>query len=566
MKQESYNTRFRAQELLRQTLSIWRQGDHIDQLEGLENDPVFSLLITALAYNANETDSEIERLRQEVLDEYARMLMPYEAGHAMPATAVVETKLQNDVPEMQLTDRSVFRIEGTGFTFMPLIRSRAVNASVSSIVRLDGRRWKMTLFFREPVSNLSGITFAIKDVRFKNLRVSYNGQQLPLVKPWQYENLPLQPCFSAETFLYNKAQMCQAALSGLELYARQDVALFYIGSESTERLFPIPNDRIELIFDFYDIADDFVFDKDCFALNAVLLVNAALDTATLSSDKPIVRVTGKQLMHLIPPASEQLFGKTPVTIRRVAADRFNRAALYRLVNSLLTKVYSDHYAFLYADADNLKKGLAELQAALDKPDRYQDDEKEDKLTGVYLMLERNAFGSQADISLNIDYLTTSGAAVNDHLSADCRFTPPSGFDNSNTRLIAQPTNGYDEANNTEAMQSTLRYYMVTNDRIVTPSDIKLFCYNALTSRFSIIPDMVKSITVKHHKENNDSGFGIYVAIDIASNRFIQRSFANRIPQTEKLLQKLMEVRSTGIYPIHVSITLSEGTKEQIEQV
>lgn len=557
MKQETYITRLRAEELLQQTVAIWRQGDHVDQLEGLENDPIFSLLITALAYHANETDSEIERLRQEVLDEYARLLMPYEAGHALPATAVVEMQLQSNVPELQMTQQSTFRLSDSGYTFMPLIRSRVVNASVSSIVRLDGRRWKMVLAFREPVSDLNGITFAIKDARFKNLRISYNGQQLPLIKPWQYDNMPLQPCFSVETLLYNKAQMYQAATLGLELYARQNVALFHIGTESTRQMFPLPTDRIELVFDFYGITDDFVFDKSQFALNAVLLVNAELHTGTLSADKPIMRIAGQQLMHLIPPATEQLFGKTPVTVRRVAADRFNRAALYRLVNSLVAKTYSDHYAFLQADGNNLRKALDALQAALDKPVRTEDDEQA-KESGVYLMLERSAWSANPNISLNIDYLTTSGASVNSYLSPDSRFTPPFGFAEDSVRLIAAPTNGFDEINNTETMQSTLQYYMVTHDRIVTPADIKLFCYNALATRFSIVPDMISDITVKHHKENNDSGFGIYVTIDIASNRFIQRSFADKIPQAEKLLQKQMEVRSTHIYPIHVTINLSEA--------
>ena len=82
MKQEIFDTRQRAIELLEKSISIWRNSDHADKLEGVERDPVFSLLITALAYQANETDSDIERLKQDVLDEYARLLTPYEVGHA----------------------------------------------------------------------------------------------------------------------------------------------------------------------------------------------------------------------------------------------------------------------------------------------------------------------------------------------------------------------------------------------------------------------------------------------------------------------------------------------------
>lgn len=561
MKQETYNTRFRAQELLQETVSIWRQGDHMDQLEGLEKDPIFSIFLTALAYQANETDSEIERLRQDVLDEFARLLIPYEVGHALPATAVVETELKSGVTELMLTEKTSFRLEDSGFTFMPLLRSRVVNVSVNSIVRLDGRRWKMTLSFREPVSDLTGITFAIKDARFKNLRVRYNGSLLPLVKPWQYENMPLQPCFSVESLLYNHAQMYSASLTGLELYARQNVALFYIGHESTKHLFPIPTDRIELVFDFSDIAEDFIFDKNCFALNAVLLVNATLNTVTLSAEKPLVRLPEQtQLMHLITPAKEQLFGKTPVTVRRVAADRFNQSALFRLVNSLMTKIYSDHYAFLNVEGKELKSGLAALQAALDKATNTDNDKVKD-LAGVYLMLEQNALNANPNISLNIDYLSTFGAAVNDMLSSNSHFAPPAGFEESAVQLIAPPSHGFDEVNNSETMQQTLRYHMVTNDRIVTPADVKLFCYNELANRYSIGPEMVNNIIVKHHYEKENSGYGIYVTIDIASNRFVQRSFTEKIPQAQMLLQKQMEVRSSHIYPIYVTIHLIESNNE-----
>ena len=562
MIQETYNTRLRAEEMLRQAISIWHQSDHIDQLEGLEKDPVFSFLITALAYHANETDSEIERLQQEVLDEFARLLIPYEAGHALPATAIVETKLHSHIPEMIMTQKTTFRLGDSDYAFMPLLRSRIVNASVNSVVRLDGRRWKVTLAFKEPVADLSGITFAIKDARFKNLRVSYNNHQLPLVKPWQYENMPLQPCFSVDSLLYNHTQMYQASMAGLELYARQNVALFFIGPESTQSLFPMPAEQIVLVFDFSEIAEDFVFDKNNFALNVVLLVNAALHTVSLSADKPLVRLPEQmQLMHLIPPATEQLYGKASVIVRRVAADRFNQAELFRLVNSLVTKIYSEHYAFINVEGEQLKNGLASLRKALN--DSIPDEKKNhaNDLAGIYVMLDRKALNANADISLNIDCLFTAGAAVNDLLSDEATFVPPAGMDETAVTMIAPPVNGFNEVRNTQTIQSSLRYYMATNDRIVTPADMKLFCYNELATRYSIVPEMIKRIEVKHHYEQSECGYGIYVAIRIASSRFIQRSFEDKIKQAELMLQKQMEVRSSHIYPISVTITLAEAKND-----
>lgn len=559
MKEEIFSTRQRATDLLNETLAIWQQGDHIDQLEGLATDPVFSLLMTALAYRANEMDGEIERLRQDVLDEFARLLLPYEAGCAIPATAVVEAALQSDVSELTLNENSIFSLQNSGFSFMPMLRTRLVNASVSSVVRLDGRRWKVVLSFPHSVTDLSGMTFAIRDARFKDIKINVNGQQmLPLVKPWHYANMPLQPCFAIDSLLYNRAQMYEASLTPLQLYARQNIALFSVGRNGTAHLLPVESDRVEMVFDFTGIANDFVFDKNHLSLNTVLLVNAQLSTATLTADKPIVRIGGQQLMHLLPPASEQLFGKTPVTVRRIAADRFNRGALCRLVNSLSTKFDSDYYAFLNVDDANVKSILTHIQEGLEQLTKSVNSDKQTEQVGVYLMLERSATVNP-NVSLDVRYLTTAGSALNDTLRLDSPFTAPAGIDQSSVRQIAAPVYGVDEAGNAESAQAMLRYYMVASDRIVTPADIKLFCYSQLMRLYSIGPDMVNGILVKNHQraDKSESGYCIHVSIFLQDNNFIRRSFEDRMPQAEMMLQTMMEVRSNQLYPIYVTIRITE---------
>ncbi len=554
MKEDIYSTRQRATDLINEALAIWQKGDHIDQLEGLATDPVFSLLMTALAYRANEMDSEIERLRQDVLDEFARLLMPYEASHAVPATTVVEAELQNDVPELTLSETSIFTLPDSGFTFMPLLRSRLINATINSVIRLDGRRWKVVINFSTPVSDLSGLTFAVRDARFKDLKITVNGHQmLPLIKPWNYANLPLQPCFSVAALLYNRAEMYQASLTPLEIYARQNVALFSVAHTGTAHLLSVESDRVELTFDFTGIPTNFVFDKDHIKLNTILLVNAKLSTATLTADKPIVRLAGEQLMHLLPPASEQLFGKTPVTVRRIGADRFNRAALRRLVNSLSTKFDSDYYAFLQVDNANIKTILTRIQEGLVQLIKSTQNNAQVEQPGVYLMLERKAIANQA-VSLDISYLTTSGAALNGNIKPDSQFTSPAGIKSTSVRQIASPIYGIDETDNTESAQTMLRYYMVTNDRIVTPADIKLFCYDRLMSLYTIGPDLIDDISVRNRlTEQSDSGYCIQVSIVLHDNSFIRRTFEDKIPQAEMLLQTMMEIRSNQLYPIYVSI-------------
>ena len=73
MKQTIFETRQRAEELLREAINIWRQSDDDDKLEGLENDPVLKLMITALAYQTNESISDLEMMKTDVI--YSEILM-----------------------------------------------------------------------------------------------------------------------------------------------------------------------------------------------------------------------------------------------------------------------------------------------------------------------------------------------------------------------------------------------------------------------------------------------------------------------------------------------------------
>ena len=98
--------------------------------------------------------------------------------------------------------------------------------------------------------------------------------------------------------------------------------------------------------------------------------------------------------------------------------------------------------------------------------------------------------------------------------------------------------------------------------MVTPADLKLFCYNELLVRFGITRSMVKSVMVSHRQQRDHWGVGYEVLVEIVlvDNNFIRRGFEDKIPQTETLLQAMMSVRSTNIYPIVVTIQIEKKSK------
>ena len=564
MKQMLFETRQKAQQLLESSLAVWRQSDMADALEDIEKDPVFSLLMMALAYQSNETDSEIERLKAEVQEDFARMLVPYDKGHAMPATAVVETVLQDDVADLVVNENSVFRLS-SDIPFIPLLETRALNARIQGVKRLDGRRWKVSMGFKFPVKDLSLFCFALKGFEFRDLNVTVAGRPLPLIKPWQYSELPLTPCFSLESMTYNYGQMAQLSLLPMDLFARQNVRLFCVEKHSPQLLLPMETDRLDFIFEFTGIGEEALLDENSIALNPVMLVNAQIHETTLTSAHPIARLVGpgekeisdRQFLHLVRPPEFQLFGKMELAVRGVAGDRFNQGSLVRLLNCITTKYHSDFYAYQQLKGNITDSAVYQLESALDRLNEESLLNQLENVNGVYLM----PLGKypKKDFSLGVRYLTTAGAAVNAQLSPTSSFSAPSGFNASETRSIAAPVPGTDEIREQEALGGMLRYYLATGDRIVTLADIKLFCLMELQVRYGLESEAISQLRVHRRlqQENNGCGYDILVAIGIKGTAFVKRSFAEKVPMAEILMEKMIEVRSTFIYPVHVQITIEE---------
>ena len=569
MKQTVFETRQRAEELLREAVNVWRQSDRNDALEGLENDPVMRLLITALAYQANESASDLEEIKQEVLQDFANLLVPYEVGHAVPATAAVQLALEDGVQEIVLNENSEFSLEGTAFTFIPLLETRLLNARVRSISRIDGRRWKVSLTFKQAISDLSGLCFTIRNAWFQDLKITVGGQTLRLVKPWDFSELPLNECFGLDSILYNRTQTYNASATCLDLFARQNVRMFYIKkNDASKPMMQMEMESVDLILEFSGINDQFALDRESFLLNTTILVNARKQTATLSKASPVVRVTGansdeiqtgQQFLHAVRPAEEQIFADALIDVRRVAADRFDQGRLMGLLNSLVMRYRSDFIAYRNLPEGFNDKTVLSLQNILVSLIDVIGKDRLKVTPGVYLMLRPIKASTHEAYSVDVSYLTTSGAVINTLLNSSSKFVAPSGVDTTKMRQIAEPVMGLNEIREQSAEASLSRYYLATQDRVVTPADIKFFCYNELLTHYGITRDMVRSITVSRRQkpELRSCGYEIVVEITLANNSFVIRSFSDKIKQVEILIQKMMEVRSANVYPITVLIKVEQ---------
>lgn len=560
MRQNIFNTRQRAEEIIKEAVAIWQRGFNSEQLEGIEQDPVFSLFMTALAYQANEIDNEIEQLQEEILDELTRLLIPYEKIHPLPATALVEVRLDDRIPELTLDQRCGFILPDTDYTFIPILKTRAINAEIQSVVRIDNRRWKVGLKLKGAIKQLSGMTFLVGNPHFHDLKLYANGAMLPLVKPWDYSDLPLNECFSIDNMVYNKSLTYQASNTWFDLFAQQNARLFYIDShKGSDR----PFDRLELTFEFIGIDDQFTFDKEQLSLNATILANVTQHSVTLSSNSPIARLSGEnnrqQFLHLIAPNDNQLYHETPIEIRRVATDRFNAERLTRLASTLVSRFASDYYAFQKIEALREGRVMEQFYNLLKKISEGLSRSSSEWASSLYLLLRNDRGFHPKEMSLRVNYLTTDGSAVNAGLNAKSTFAPLANNYIQSVRQLANPMPGYDEIQSENAQDNLARYYMITNDRIVTPADVKILCYNELERRFGITSEMIAGIKIKQAQkaERHHYGFETQVYISLTDNAYIKRNFVDKIPMTELILQKMIEVRSTNVFPVIVNIEVAK---------
>lgn len=553
MNQKIFETRQRAEELLQEAIEVWRQSDESERLEGLENDPVFKMIITALAYQANELESDIARFRHDVVSEFYDSLLPYQAGHAIPATVALETALQGDTPDIVMTSDMGFALGDGEFIFSPVLATHLYNMHVLNVARIDGRRWKVSIEFPVSTKSIDGLAFALHNCNFRNLRVTYKGEPLQLICPWDYANMPMCQNFDYATSIWNQTDAYNPTSLFMDLYARHNLQLYIVDKERPKNLPQGEFSQLDLIFEFFDIPTDFQFGTENLILNPVVLAEVRRRVCSLTSSQPVSRISSGQFMHLLPPMPGMTSMDVKVDVRRIAADRFNRASLIHLLSSLIDKIHSDFYAFQSfskdISLDHTKQQLIDLLNKI-RSNALQHGASEESVRGTYFVLRNTTQ------SCDFMYLTTSGSKVNSVLSENSSFMVPLGLDQNKTRQITPPVPGFDEVRDDVAQQAVTRYYTQTADRLVTPADIKIFCTQLLMGRYGIPAKSILDIkSLMRADMDRQSGYFIHVSIRLEDNSFIRRNLNGKIQSMSQIIEKMIQVRSMSIYPVHVDITL-----------
>ena len=531
-----------GKELLKKAIEQWLQDGVLDSFAGdksssgkkldgieedlvlhnLENDPVINLFMTALAHQTNLLKEQIAALRTALLDEMLRKTVPFALTRPVPAMSVLRAKMvESSEPSCVMDDSSVILLEKRGktkmrfkelekFSFLPLFKTKILNATIKSVRRIARNTFELTLSRHVSLHDLSGVSLFFPNSNPISVSLSKENTVLPIISVRDVERLPLCDSFDVNHCLFNRSLLYGTTESWLDMMSPFVNKLFYVGDYEYDNVSAVDTLQMTL-----STPDDIELSTQDILINCVPIVNVEKNAVSLSLEEPIKRIatekmidiqgdtssektkkaeTHKSFLHLL-QATDPSFGPENITIRHYGAERFHVGELLQQTRALVHRYSSDYYAFrTFADVDFDDK-MNILRTELNEIEKIvgQDNEVH---SGVYVMLQKRSqeyfTGGQKRVA--VSYLLTDGQRANDISPGNTMLLPPM-LDAAGSSILMPTFGGAEEVSSDETLRMTARYYQLTKERLVTKSDIKYFCMKELMSAYHIPKDAVKTISV-----------------------------------------------------------------------
>ena len=540
---------------------------------GMENDPIVNLLLTAVVYQSNLLKDELNSFNDRLIDDCLDIMLPYNLTKPVPAIALMESYPNKDKKSILLDDSVRFMLKKkisktkTSLSFCPIINTKLINARIENIEQVSNNKWNIDLYLNDSNDSLAGVTFYFDEMNFSGLKVFHDDEEIPIIKPWEMDKLPLNTIFAVKNYIYNSSMVYGVESQWYDLFAENDMNLFMVPLSYDK---PTGNNLVHLVFEFSDCASNMELYKDNFHINCFPIVNVILNNNSnslpfsLSESKPIVCISSENwstnnsndddfneapnyFMNLALLDDNDYRDKDKFILRRYGAERFNLNELLVLAKKLAQKYQSDFYAFqeieqfqnssVIQNFDDLLKEILEIF-----------NKQKDPNFGVYAILKHTRSNSSLTESIKINALFTNGSFANSN-DRDVAIMPSSNLsnvlDNKNTRLLSKISGGKDPLIDSDVKQQLARYYVLTNDRIVTRNDLKSFIITQLTTR-GVNAKSVKDINIS----NCISDDMMVQNVEIEFNDIIRN---HNLPSLIGVIEKLANLRCANGFNVRINI-------------
>lgn len=546
------------EQIKKEAINHWKK-DSYDTFSNAENDPVVNLFLSAFAYQAFGIQRNIENFESKSVQEFRDRMLPFNLIKPTPAFSIVQTKLaktttENDIKLINESFSFEFTKGKQKFNFIPLLKTKIINAELKVQEKTD-RLFIVDLHSSTTISDLSGVSFYFDYELPIDIEIYYNGKELPLVRPNQYNELPFIKWFNNNhLFFKENSHLFGSYDYWQEIFLINNVQLFYVDQyEQKEFVFEKgKNIRLEILF------KQKIDPKKCdIRINCLPIVNIEKREVTLTETKPIQELAagnGEFLNLLCYNDSDDNMSLQnyidSFLIRQFGVERYNTRQLLKQLHDLSTRYVSDHYAFQHIDRvkddnnyDKMQKimqYLDDLREVVEKINQEVLNKFDGKINNSYYALLRlNNKRLPKSESVHLEYLSTNGSMPNGIKKNEKPSRTTLSLDRNNTFLLRNVDGGKDSVKDEVQKENITRYYLLTKDRLVTLADVRAFCYKEMENH-------AKKIDI-----SKKEGL-IWVNIKLNEDYLIQNK--DELELQAKGLQKKLELRSSGLLPYHVRFT------------
>ena len=535
---------YHRKEIIRQALELW---DEKSELREIERDPVIKLLFSALAYQSHAVLQEMETMKEAAINEFRNKLIPYYLIKPFPAYSIIQTKIKENAKDKvsQLTsfmvdEKCTFEFGKKKYPFVPLFNTKIIQATVSNReVNRKTNSIEITLTSREAIEDFSGVAFYFEGAGVnEDVEILMDNKPLPVIKPYEYENLPFTDLFQS-SFLLSEDNQLQLGCYDYwqELYLKHQIQFFYIGDYDPAK---IVNRNLSPVFTIRfknllkpEYLHDCIININCFPV-----VNIQQNTVYLTDDMPVKKLSTDNSTFLNLLVDKNLDTQTDdYIIRHYGVERYSHKELLFQLNDLFNRFISDYYAF--KDVEELKKGdkLENIYKTFKEILPIIKKDRDDVHPSVYAILKLGDRLIRPNESVKINFLTTNCELANGIYKGEKPASTSEFLDKDKTVLLLDTGGGRNEERNEASLNHLARYNLLTKDRLVTASDLKALCYRELK-------DKIRNVTIKN------TGEQINVSITLKDNFFPEQKEKSYY---EFLIQQKIIARSLLCLPVQITI-------------
>jgi len=537
---------FHRKEIIQQAFEMW---DEKGELRDIEKDPIIKLLLSALAYQSHSVLQEMDTFKEETIKEFRNKLIPYYLIKPFPAYSVIQTKIKENLKDkiapltsFWVNENCVFEFGKKKYPFVPLFITKIIQATISdTVVNKETNTIELTLNSNEVIEDFSGLSFYFEGIGVnEDVEISINNRLLPIIKPYEYENLPFTDFFQSHLLLSEDNQLQLGRYDyWQELYLKNQIQFFYIDHYNPDKII---NRSLTPVFSirFKNLLKPEYLNDCTVKINCIPVVNVQQNTEYLTDDEPVKKLSADNCTFLNLLIDRNLDPHIDdYIIRHYGIERYSHKELLFQLNDLFNRFITDYYAF--KDVEELKKGekLETIYKTFREILPIIKKDRDDVHPNVYAIMKLNEKLTRSTESIKVNYLTTNCELANGISRGEKPVTISEFLDKEKTVLLQETTGGRNEERTEANINHLARYNLLTKDKLVTASDLKAFCYKELK-------DKIGRISIKN------TGEQINILITLKDDFFPEQQEKEFF---ESLIQQKINARSLLCLPVRVEITV-----------